>query len=77
MRHWLSATLFSRKKIQAITDIIGRHYELVSVLYRLFGCQGASPWLTVRLKAYYGWCMHASPVETITTTTNYDDYNSS
>jgi acetyltransferase-like isoleucine patch superfamily enzyme len=39
MQHWLSATLFSRKKIQTVTDIIGRHYELVSVLYRLLGAK--------------------------------------
>lgn len=38
-RHWLAATLFSRKKIQAVTDLIGRHYELVSVLYRLLGAK--------------------------------------
>lgn len=38
-RHALAATLFSRKKIQNLTDIIGRHYELVSVLYRLLGAK--------------------------------------
>jgi len=37
MRHHLAATLFSRKKVQAVVDIIGRHYELVSCLYRLLG----------------------------------------
>jgi hypothetical protein len=37
LRHQLAGTLFSRKKIQAVTDIIGRHYELVSILYRLLG----------------------------------------
>jgi acetyltransferase-like isoleucine patch superfamily enzyme len=39
LRHDLAATLFSRKKIQAVTDIIGRHYELVSVLYRFLGAK--------------------------------------
>lgn len=39
MRHQLSATLFSRKKIQSVVDIIGRHYELVSCLYRLLGAR--------------------------------------
>ena len=39
LRHSLSATLFSRKKIQNLTDLIGRHYELVSVLYRLLGAK--------------------------------------
>lgn len=38
-RYWLAATLFSRKKMQDVTDIIGRHYELVSVLYRLLGAK--------------------------------------
>jgi acetyltransferase-like isoleucine patch superfamily enzyme len=39
LRHDLAATLFSRKKMQGVTDIIGRHYELVSVLYRLLGAK--------------------------------------
>lgn len=39
LRHALAATLFSRKKIQEITDLVGRHYELVSVLYRLLGAK--------------------------------------
>jgi acyl-CoA synthetase (AMP-forming)/AMP-acid ligase II/acetyltransferase-like isoleucine patch superfamily enzyme/acyl carrier protein len=39
MRHWLAATLFSRKKVQSVTDLIGRHYELVSHLYRLLGAK--------------------------------------
>jgi acetyltransferase-like isoleucine patch superfamily enzyme len=39
MRHELVATLFCRKRIQNVTDIIGRHYELVSVLYRLLGAK--------------------------------------
>jgi acyl carrier protein len=28
MRHHLAATLFSRKKLQNVTDLVGRHYEL-------------------------------------------------
>jgi carbonic anhydrase/acetyltransferase-like protein (isoleucine patch superfamily) len=39
MRHWLSATLFSRKKVQDVADILGRHYELVSIMYRLLGAK--------------------------------------
>jgi acetyltransferase-like isoleucine patch superfamily enzyme len=39
LRHHLAATLFSRKKVQNIVDIIGRHYELVSCLYRLMGAK--------------------------------------
>lgn len=39
LRYWLAATLFSRKKIQSVTDLIGRHYELVSILYRLLGAK--------------------------------------
>ena len=37
LRHHLAATLFSRSKIQNVVDIIGRHYELVSCLYRCLG----------------------------------------
>jgi acyl-CoA synthetase (AMP-forming)/AMP-acid ligase II/acetyltransferase-like isoleucine patch superfamily enzyme/acyl carrier protein len=39
IRHSLAATLFSREKIQDVTDLIGRHYELVSSLYRLLGAK--------------------------------------
>lgn len=39
MRHALSAKLLSRIRIQHVTDIIGRHYELVSVLYRMLGAK--------------------------------------
>ncbi|KAL3764325.1 hypothetical protein ACHAW5_008922 [Stephanodiscus triporus] len=39
LRHTLAATLFSRDRIQNVTDLIGRHYELVSVLYRLLGAK--------------------------------------
>ena len=38
-RYWLAATLFSRKKIQSCTELIGRHYENVSILYRLLGAK--------------------------------------
>jgi len=38
-RHCLSATLFSRERIQNVSDLIGRHYEMVSVLYRLLGAK--------------------------------------
>ena len=37
LRHHLSATLLSRHRFQAVADIVGRHYELVSCLYRLVG----------------------------------------
>ena len=39
LRHWLSATLFSRQNMQEVTEILGRHYELVSCLYRLLGAK--------------------------------------
>lgn len=39
LRHWLVATLFSRENMCDVTEIIGRHYELVSVLYRLLGAK--------------------------------------
>jgi acyl-CoA synthetase (AMP-forming)/AMP-acid ligase II/acetyltransferase-like isoleucine patch superfamily enzyme len=39
LRHHLAATLFARDKIQACCDIMGRHYELVSCLYRLLGAK--------------------------------------
>jgi hypothetical protein len=38
-RHCLSSTLFPRERIQNVTDLIGRHYEMVSVLYRLRGAK--------------------------------------
>jgi len=38
-RLWLLAHLFPRKKVQAVTDLIGRHYDYVSVLYRLLGAK--------------------------------------
>jgi acetyltransferase-like isoleucine patch superfamily enzyme len=37
MRYWLAAKLFSRDHIQNVTDLIGRHFELVSFMYRLLG----------------------------------------
>jgi len=39
MRHWLAASLFSRQNMQEIVDLIGRHYENVSILYRLLGAK--------------------------------------
>jgi acyl-CoA synthetase (AMP-forming)/AMP-acid ligase II/acetyltransferase-like isoleucine patch superfamily enzyme len=39
LRHWLAATLFSRENMQEMTDLLGRHYVPVSVLYRLLGAK--------------------------------------
>jgi acetyltransferase-like isoleucine patch superfamily enzyme/acyl carrier protein len=39
LRLWLLATIFRRKKVQAVTDLIGRHYESVSTLYRILGAK--------------------------------------
>jgi serine acetyltransferase len=39
IRHALAAQLFTRESIQQVTEIVGRHYELVSVLYRLLGAK--------------------------------------
>lgn len=39
LRHMISSSLFSRKRIQHVTDLIGRHYELVSILYRSIGAK--------------------------------------
>jgi acyl-CoA synthetase (AMP-forming)/AMP-acid ligase II/acetyltransferase-like isoleucine patch superfamily enzyme len=39
MRHSLAATFFSREKIQDVTDLLGRHYELTSAFYRLLGAK--------------------------------------
>jgi hypothetical protein len=49
LRHQLAGTLFSRKKIQAVTDIIGRHYELVSILYRLLGAKVGRRVVSIRI----------------------------
>ncbi|KAG7369620.1 AMP-binding enzyme [Nitzschia inconspicua] len=38
-RIWLAEALFSRKKVQNVTDLIGRHYESVSKFYRLLGAK--------------------------------------
>lgn len=38
-RHWLAAHLFSRENMQEVTDLLGRHYESVSVLYRMLGAK--------------------------------------
>jgi acyl-CoA synthetase (AMP-forming)/AMP-acid ligase II/acetyltransferase-like isoleucine patch superfamily enzyme len=39
MRHWLAARLFSRDKMQDVTNLLGRHYEPISILYRLLGAK--------------------------------------
>jgi len=36
-RYWLAQTLFSRKRIQKCSELLGRHYEGVSFLYRCLG----------------------------------------
>jgi acyl-CoA synthetase (AMP-forming)/AMP-acid ligase II/acetyltransferase-like isoleucine patch superfamily enzyme len=38
-RHYLAAALFSRQNMQEFTELIGRHYELVSMLYRALGAK--------------------------------------
>mmetsp|Transcript_26901 Transcript_26901/g.73953 ORF Transcript_26901/g.73953 Transcript_26901/m.73953 type:complete len:1741 (+) Transcript_26901:300-5522(+) len=38
-RHFLAASLFSRENMQQMTDMLGRHYEPVSCLYRLLGAK--------------------------------------
>jgi carbonic anhydrase/acetyltransferase-like protein (isoleucine patch superfamily) len=38
-RHELAACLFTRERMQQLTDLIGRHYEGISVLYRLLGAK--------------------------------------
>lgn len=42
VRHKLAGALFSRQRIQDVADLVGRHYELVSVLYRLLGAKVGS-----------------------------------
>merc|ERR1712194_22976 len=39
MRHWLVASLFTRENLRGVVEIIGRHFEGVSVLYRLLGAK--------------------------------------
>ena len=39
LRHWLAATLFSRENMGEVTELVGRHYEGVSILYRLLGAK--------------------------------------
>ena len=38
-RHYLAATLLSRQNMQEFTELTGRHYELVSMLYRALGAK--------------------------------------
>jgi hypothetical protein len=35
LRHWLAAKVFSRENI----ELLGRHYEPISILYRLLGAK--------------------------------------
>jgi acyl-CoA synthetase (AMP-forming)/AMP-acid ligase II/carbonic anhydrase/acetyltransferase-like protein (isoleucine patch superfamily) len=39
LRHWLASKLFSRENMQEMTDLLGRHYESVSIFYRLLGAK--------------------------------------
>jgi hypothetical protein len=39
LRHWLAAKVFSRENMQGVTDLLGRHYEPISILYRLLGAK--------------------------------------
>ena len=39
LRHWLAARLLSRKGFQDIADIVGRHYEIMSMVYRACGAR--------------------------------------
>ena len=39
LRHFLAASLFSRQNMQEVSELLGRHYELVSCLYRLCGAK--------------------------------------
>eukprot|EP00977_Amphora_coffeiformis_P011081 scaffold2655_cov179-Amphora_coffeaeformis.AAC.14 len=36
-RYELSASLFPRKRLQKCTELMGRHYECVSIMYRMLG----------------------------------------
>jgi acyl-CoA synthetase (AMP-forming)/AMP-acid ligase II/acetyltransferase-like isoleucine patch superfamily enzyme len=38
-RHYMAASMFSRENMQEVTDLLGRHYEPISVLYRLLGAK--------------------------------------
>ncbi len=39
IKHWMAATVFSRENMQEMTEMLGRHYEPVSCLYRLLGAK--------------------------------------
>jgi acyl-CoA synthetase (AMP-forming)/AMP-acid ligase II/acetyltransferase-like isoleucine patch superfamily enzyme len=39
IRHHLAATLFSRENMQECIELLGRHYEPISILYRLLGAK--------------------------------------
>jgi hypothetical protein len=47
-RHRMAATLFSRENMQEVADILGRHYELVSMLYRTTRSQGGQTRFSAR-----------------------------
>lgn len=38
-RHFLAAHIFCRENMQDVTDLLGRHYEPISILYRLLGAK--------------------------------------
>lgn len=38
-RVWLASSIFSRSRVQAVTDLLGRHYSLTSAFYRLLGAK--------------------------------------
>ncbi|CAJ1970404.1 unnamed protein product [Cylindrotheca closterium] len=39
MRVWLAESLFSHSHVQAVADLLGRHYNLTSAFYRLLGAK--------------------------------------
>jgi carbonic anhydrase/acetyltransferase-like protein (isoleucine patch superfamily)/acyl carrier protein len=39
LRYWLAASLFTKKKLQKCTELMGRHYEGVSILHRMLGAK--------------------------------------
>jgi hypothetical protein len=43
LRHSQYATLFFRKKLQNVTDLIRRRFELVFILYRILGVNFRMP----------------------------------
>ena len=39
LRHWLAAKLFSRENLNDVGQIVGRHYEGISIMYRILGAK--------------------------------------